>query len=1192
MEVDSALELDYLNISEVLDQDSRPTFIIDLDPDVDAPLRADTIRPVFCNSALRSHEKLFDDVVGKPSEQSFKYEENSAYHEFKNWVIGVTTHDDSKDVFPLSFLYSNIFWTGSTVRQRWRFISGNHIWGSGSPLSDQYQDTHIGDLTSSLKVQQDAEKRSSYLESQRWSQSNQPDDNTTLTETATLVSSKDNPGSKTSSHPIMAGGNSDDTGESLQSKTSIILMGPEKAVPDWTVNEPKGILSPHLLFSRTVNWASTPLGPMEKWSPEFRQAANLCMNNPHPSALFWGSDLTMLYNEAYAIEVAGNKHPSLMGTGFSGPFAELWDAVSPIFAECARTGISIRRENDYLPIERHGFLEETFFSWSFTPLYGGTHSILGFYNAPFETTQQVLNNRRMQTINTIGHLSVHVKTVKQFWKSVLNGLEDNHFDVPFALLYSVGESEDDHSSTSSGSTMSLRCCYFEGSIGVPEGHIATPKQLDLKRSREGFVPSFREAMRIREPTLLRTRDGTLPEALLDGINWRGFEEPCHEAIIFPVRPTNGDMVMAFLVLGVNPRRRYDDGYKAFTSMLNRQLATSLASVILFEEEVRRSRDAAEAAALEQEQLTQQLALQTNRLRRMTELSPLGMFLISPEGILREANDRFFEMTGLARESLSEMSWMECIMEGSTKTMDEGWYRLVVEHIPWSGELQLKKQLMSSVNLNGESIDYWVLLTAQPEFASENTLRSITGSITEISHLKWVEGLQNRRLEEAEETRRQQNEFIDITSHEMRNPLSAILQCADDISSTLESYRSQNSLPHPALLESCLDAAQTIALCVQHQKSIVDDILTISKLDSNLLLITPVVAQPVTVAQRVIKMFDPELQAKGVDIVFDIDPSMQELDVEWMVFDPSRVLQILINLMTNAIKFTTGADTRIITVFIGVSFAPPLDTTKSNFQYIPAKTTSVNSILGDEWDPAEVLYLCFQVQDTGCGLTPEEKQVLFERFSQASPRTHAQYGGSGLGLFISRQLAELHGGQIGVASEAGNGSTFGFYIAGRRSDPPRQNVPHESGARAVKLDPKNVDFLVVEDNLVNQKILVNQLRKAGSVVNTANDGTEALAFLEQSHFCKPDGQRLTVILMDLEMPKMDGLTCVRHIRDMEELGKIRKHVPVIAVTANVRDEQIKAAMESGMDDVVSKPFRMIDLFNKIEKLSEVGTMMLG
>jgi hypothetical protein len=183
----------------------------------------------------------------------------------------------------------------------------------------------------------------------------------------------------------------------------------------------------------------------------------------------------------------------------------------------------------------------------------------------------------------------------------------------------------------------MKTCVLEGSIGIPDGHPATPPKLDLKRSKEGFVPAFRDAMRTREPTMILTRNGTLPEELLEGIEWRGSGDPCREAIIVPVRPTNGENIFAFLLIGVNPRRAYDDEYKVFLNMLNRQLATSLASFLLFEEEVRRNRDAAEVATLQREKLTKQLELQANRMRRMTELSPLGMYLFDPDGALLEAN---------------------------------------------------------------------------------------------------------------------------------------------------------------------------------------------------------------------------------------------------------------------------------------------------------------------------------------------------------------------------------------------------------------------------------------------------------------------------------------------------------------------------------------------------------------------------
>ncbi|KAH8682652.1 aerobic respiration control sensor protein arcB [Xylariales sp. PMI_506] len=1206
--LNSVKEFDSLSITEVLNQDSRPTFVIDLDPDKDIPANADTVEPIFCNSALGLHERLLEIVLGQAANKADRDPiTGSNYGDFKAWSTGVTKFDDSKDVFPLSFLYADMLWTGSTVRKRWRLISGN-LWNPGIPVRELSVISGATGDDSRAPSERSSKKRSVAPTVPSVA-------NTAVT---TVPSAKPQPAVavKTS-----AAASSNSTGGSSQSKR-LALAAPEKAVADWTVPNPKGILSPHVAFARTVNWEATPLGPMDKWSPEFRQIANLVMSNPHPAALFWGEDLTMFYNEAYATEVAGRKHPSLMGTGFSGPFSELWDAVAGIFAECARTGVSIRKEDDYLPIERRGFVEETFYSWSWTPLYGGTSRILGFYNAPFETTQAVLNARRMHTINKVGGNVSRAKSVKQFWRLLIEALEDNHYDVPFALLYSVSDSEDgDQSSTSSGSTMSLKSCYFEGSLGIPEGHIAAPHQLDLKRSREGFVPAFREAMRTREPTLLHTRDGSLPEDLLEGIEWRGFGDPCNSAIIFPVRPTNGDMVLAFLLLGVNPRRPYDDGYKAFTSMLNRQLATSLASFMLYEEEVRRSRDAAEAAALASEQLTQQLAVQTSRLRRMAELSPLGMVLISPDGVIREANDRYYEMTGHPRDDAYAMSWLEQIEEGSVKTVEDGWNKILVDHISWTSELQLKRLGAKPVDLDGEDIEYWVLVNAQPEFAPDGSIRSILGSLTDISHLKWAQGLQNRRLREAEETRRQQNEFIDITSHEMRNPLSAILQCADDIMATLDVYRGEGNPPSSQAVDSCLDAAHTILLCVQHQKSIVDDILTVSKLDSNLLVITPAAAQPIDVVKRAVKMFEPEIQAKDIEMSCVADASFEELGVDWMYFDQSRILQILINLITNAIKFTAGAPKRAITVSLEVSREPPLIPSTPNFQYIPPKTINTSMILSDEWGSGELLYLRLEVKDTGCGLTPEEVKVLFERFSQASPRTHAQYGGSGLGLFISRQLAELHGGQIGVASQAGEGSCFGCFVTARRCPPPASGSrPDESAAalerdlvgqqnlsqpivpqrqdlastaspagdlvaaKAVPVfDHRSLEVLVVEDNLVNQNVLVKQLKKNGIGVSAANDGLEALEFLRETSFFKLGGRTLSVILMDLEMPNMDGLTCVREIRKLEELGVIDRHVPVIAVTANVRDEQIAVAKRSGMDDVVSKPFRIPDLITKIKNL---------
>ncbi|EUC33058.1 hypothetical protein COCCADRAFT_5343 [Bipolaris zeicola 26-R-13] len=1191
---DGALNrLNTSSLPQLLDMDNRPTFVLDMENRVHENQL--TVRPIFCNAALKRQEQLFLKVIGSAREDPKDSDRGANYEEFRIWATTISTFRDSRDIFPLTIEYAKFIWTVFCIQPNWRVITGHPVFRNedipgGGPLSASAPESE-----------------------KKWHGVRVRDDKKTSA-SAAAISTHDIVENVEQSELPQKSISSEQEKRRTSSVSAVTLAALESPVPDWTAANPKGVLPEHLTFVRSIDWSKTPLGAMNTWTIQFREIVCLVMRNPHPSSVFWGEDLTMLYNESHRDIIAGNKHPALMGTGFSGPFHEMWDSVRATMRESARTGQAQLNLNQMLPIIRHGYLEEAFFTWSFVPVFGGTDLILGFYMNAFDTTVESLRSRRMELLRYLGERLNATRTVKEFWGRVLDGLAHNDYDVPFALLYSIVDAEEiEHSSLESPNTSQsyVKTCIIEGSIGVPRGHQACPERFSLTESDDTLISAFIQATRILEPLMLHVDNGTLPRSLLEIVEWRGYKDPCREAMILPLRPTNADNVCALLLLGINPRRAYDKEYESFTSMLNRQIATSLASVLLFEDEVRRSKRAAEVAALQREELSQQLQLQTSRMRRMTEFSPLGMCLFDAEGHLLEANDRYFEMTGVSHDTIGNFMPDEVMAEQSLEASKNMWDDLIKTHKPTSWELQYAHPEFQAKDIDGEPIDYWVLASCQPELSPDGELISVMGTVTDISHLKWAQGLQERRIREAEEAKRQQNEFIDITSHEMRNPLSAILISADDIGDTLSVHQFSCDEDRN-VAKSCIEAANNIALCVQHQKSIVDDILTVSKLDSNLLRMTPIPSQPVAVIERAISMLRPEVVAKNINLEFKPHSSLQELDIDWVMLDSGRLLQIIVNLMTNAIKFTQDRPTRSIVIQIRAHAEKPDFELPNGFEFVPQRMKLTNCGNGDDWGTGSPVFLLFQVQDTGCGLTPGQKKLLFEKFAQASPRTHGKYGGSGLGLFISRQLAELHGGQIGCTSEAGVGSTFGFYLKSRRMTSedcrlleerarrsPNTEIPayclrntpqafsriHDNPSEQTNKPTQQLHVLVVEDNQLNQKVLCKQLTKAGCITATADNGVHALDHIAKTQFCTLNGIPLSMVLMDCEMPEMDGLTCCRKIREMEQRGQVVRHVPIIAVTANIRCGQIDEARASGMDDVIGKPFRIPELLEKMRALLE-------
>ncbi|PNS21002.1 Hybrid signal transduction histidine kinase K [Sphaceloma murrayae] len=642
-----------------------------------------------------------------------------------------------------------------------------------------------------------------------------------------------------------------------------------------------------------------------------------------------------------------------------------------------------------------------------------------------------------------------------------------------------------------------------------------------------------------------------------------------------------------------------------------------------------------------------------RFSRLAQTAPMGMYLIKPDGTPIYLNDAYYETLGFTKAEFEDamergVGWADAILPEDQHIVNDAWRALSEEGKPIAIEYRVKKPWRQYDSATGTEMvgPTWLQGTAFAEKDDSGTVVAVQGFVTDISLKKFSERLLTERLEEALETKRSADRFIDMVSHEMRNPLSAILQSADGILTALNPENTSRSLSvshHTGRLsadavEIAMDAGQTIMLCAQHQKRIVDDILTLSKLDSNLLVISPDKVNLPALIDKCFKMYESELERADIEASLIVESGYNDLAVNCVMLDSSRVLQVVINLLTNAIKFTQHSSHRKIRIYLDASKTRP---EKSNHKapWVKARANRPDHTSSSEWGTGETIFLQLAVSDTGKGLTEQELKLMFNRFSQASPKTYKQYGGSGLGLFISRELTELQGGQIGVHSEAGMGSTFTFYVKARRAmddgtTPMLSTIPSTASSRSGSRDrtiiaePKgslptqqtlsrrisvnlrrpppvakivtnparpSLHVLVVEDNEINQRVMANQLRRLGCTVYLAGNGVEALHFLETTNLWHSNVYStepvaassppvpLSCILMDLEMPILGGLGCVKRIREMQSHGELTRHIPTIAVTANARSEQISVAIKSGMDSVVTKPFKVPDLVPLMEEL---------
>jgi signal transduction histidine kinase/DNA-binding response OmpR family regulator len=380
----------------------------------------------------------------------------------------------------------------------------------------------------------------------------------------------------------------------------------------------------------------------------------------------------------------------------------------------------------------------------------------------------------------------------------------------------------------------------------------------------------------------------------------------------------------------------------------------------------------------------------------------------------------------------------------------------------------------------------------------------------------------RAREAAEQAAAAQGQFLATMSHELRTPLNSVLGFADIIL-----HRNDLS-PEVRRQVGLIQTAGAFLLTA------VDDVLDFSKIEEGKLELVSTDFPLLGVIDNSISVIRGAADKKRLDLTIQTDRSIPP----FVSGDENRLRQVLLNLLNNAVKFTPSGHVALTVEHIG---------SQRN---------------GEQ--------LRFAVADSGIGISDDKLHRLFQRFSQVDGSTSREYGGSGLGLAICKRLIELMGGEIGVESKVGEGSTFWFTLtlpAATGSGATR--LPH--GARAPDIQPARI--LLVEDLDVNQEITRSMLEASGHHVDVVADGADAIMAVEARAY--------DIVLMDIQMAGMDGVTASRRIRTLPETAGC---VPIIAMTANVLPQQIESFRAAGMNGHVGKPLRRDDLLAVIERFA--------
>ena len=464
---------------------------------------------------------------------------------------------------------------------------------------------------------------------------------------------------------------------------------------------------------RRFDWSQTSIGSVDQWKQSLRSALNICLNSNFPIAIYWGKELCLLYNDAWS-PIPGNKHPWALGRPAKEVWPEIWNDIEPQFAK-AFSGEPGGSKDALLPMQRHGYTEECYFDFTFTPVYGEDGEVDGIFNAVIETTYRVINERRAALLQKLSRRIGTAGSSDEVYKKVTGLLKSNTADLPFCFIYSL--TDEKNPQLVAGTAPDIR-------IGE------LPIQDLIKNSASKYIPDVRQYM--------------------EQVPVNFWPESPAEAILVPLRGNKGT-VNGFLFLGLSARRQYDVEYQIFSEQVAGIISGALNAHDSMEEERRRA-EAVIMAAKKLEESEVALRLANEQLELTFRNVPAAIYLFDKEGKIIFLNTEAANLNGLIPEEYAaRKAYLSDYHQSVTdlfEILDEEGESLSMVDTPTAITLRTGKAAQKIIHFvqKADHKHKWILTTTSPLLDEAGELVMVLTTSTDISFQKQAE----QKIRESEE----------------------------------------------------------------------------------------------------------------------------------------------------------------------------------------------------------------------------------------------------------------------------------------------------------------------------------------------------------------------------------------------------------------------------------------------------------